>query len=149
MTSILILALVLSGCTQNNEEIQNLENKISNLESDNNQLSQSIKILEEENNRLEEKFEYFNKSIYSCESDDDCILTIAGCNLCPTCKSYKITDPEVISVNKNLYSCPPKPDDLVCAACVSMIDYDPQDDAICVDTNPHGSNPIKRCEKKL
>jgi len=74
-----------------------------------------------------------------CNVDDDCILVISGCKPCPFCKEFKITDSEVIAVNKNIYKCPPKPKDLMCIQCADSVKYDPNEDAVCINN---------KCEKQ-
>lgn len=75
-----------------------------------------------------------NSTLDSCTKDEDCVLVMSGCPQCPKCDDYKLSDPEIIPVNKHLYKCPSPPEDLICPACASSIDYDPQKAVACVNS---------------
>jgi len=73
-----------------------------------------------------------------CENDSDCILVISGCKPCPSCRTYKITDSDVIAVNKNTYKCPSF--NGACIACIDIFEFDRENDAVCINN---------QCEKRI
>ncbi len=125
--------IFLSGCVQNTEDNENLQNQINNL---NNQIESLQSTITEQNNTITK----LNRSVYSCEDASDCILTVAGCNVCPSCNQYNLTDPEIIAVNKDLYFCPPEPSGLACIACVDSFNFNPQTNVDCVNNRCVKSN---------
>lgn len=75
----------------------------------------------------------------SCSKDRDCRLVFTGCPICePCCGQIDIINPSVISVNKDAYKCPPKPTGYACLGCICTINFDTENDVVCVEN---------KCEK--
>ena len=66
-----------------------------------------------------------NSPDISCKSDTDCRLVnpdYKECKFCSSCKTYKIDDPDIISINKNWRpSCPFNSGLVLCPACVGRL----------------------------
>lgn len=81
----------------------------------------------------ENETQNINNINFSCNKDTDCILRMdekVSCSICSDCKIRRdFDDPDIIAVNKTFnITCPPRPKEVVCVACVSSIitpDYYP------------------------